>query len=136
MPRILTLDDEPGLAALVADLLASVGYEYQATADSHEALAILRREPIDLLVQDCLRGDVDGLALYRLLKADPRLRSVPVLFFSAGVQPEETAALRSPYADGHLRKPATRQELVAAVAKVLSRAGKIAGGREMPPSLG
>ncbi len=124
MTRILNLDDEPGVGELLGEVLESVGYECVYTTDSYEALTILRREPVDLLIQDCLRGDVDGLTLYRMLKVDQELRSIPVLFFSAGVGPEETAALRSGYGDEHLRKPATKQELLAAVARVLNRCRK------------
>jgi CheY-like chemotaxis protein len=126
MTRILALDDEPELAHLLGEVLGSVGYECLSTTDSYEALHTLRRGPVDLLIQDCLRGDVDGLALYRLLKADPGLRHLPVLFFSAGVAPEETAALRANSVDEHLRKPASIQELLGAVARVLQRSGKAA----------
>ena len=55
------------------------------------------------------------------LKADPILTRIPVLFFSAGVGPEETAQLRLAYADDHLQKPATREQVLAAVVTLLTR---------------
>ncbi len=123
MTRILILDDEPDIARCLSQLIELAGYECSWTTDSYEALALLRREPIDLFIQDCLRPDIHGLEMYQRLKADPNLRLVPVLFFSAGVGPLETAKLRSPYGDAHLRKPASLREILAVVMAMLRRSG-------------
>ena len=124
MTRILILDDEPGLAALIGEILTLDGYECLCTADSHKALDILRNERVDLFIQDCLRCDIDGMELYGLLKAEESLRSIPVLFQSAGINPNETATIRSPYGDEHLQKPFTRQAILAVITTLLKRFGK------------
>jgi DNA-binding response OmpR family regulator len=50
---------------------------------SKEALSILRNEPVDLLIQDIMRPDMDGWTFYRMMKSEETLRNVPVLIATA-----------------------------------------------------
>ena len=123
MTRILVLDDHAEIVTIIARILTCAGYECCGTVDGNQAWEILNRQRIDLIVQDCLREKPNGFEFYELLKADPNLRDVPVLFFSAGVLPEDTAAMRSAYGDEHVRKPASAQELLTPIMTMLERSG-------------
>ena len=124
MTCILSLDDEPEILRLLGMVLEVAGYEHLRVTDSSEALSILRRESVDLFTQDCMRPDMDGPKLYRLMKADRSLRHMPVLFISAGHRPKFAAACRSTYGDDYLAKPFGLQELLATVTAMLKRCGK------------
>ena len=124
MTRILSLDDDSEMLKLLGLILELAGYEHLRTTNSHEALSLLRGEPIDLFTQDCLRPDIDCLEFYQLMKSDVSLRTIPVLFISAGSRPEIAAECRATYGDDYLVKPFSPPELLATVAGLLRRHSK------------
>src|SRR5437867_2243827 len=79
---ILILNDEPTILELVRVLLEEAGCQVVSTTDSHQALSLLRKEPIDLFIQDIDRPDMDGLELYRRMKSEEQLRDIPILLFT------------------------------------------------------
>jgi DNA-binding NarL/FixJ family response regulator len=88
MIRVLVVDDHPVLrAGLEAVLRAEPGFvPVGAAADSHEALRLVRRTRPDVVVLDRRLGDEDGLALGRLLRAEPAPPQV-VLYTAAAREP-------------------------------------------------
>ena len=124
MTRILSLDDEPEMLQLLGLFVELAGYEHIRISNSHEALSILRCEPIDLLTQDCLRPDVHGMEFYQLLKSDESLRQIPVLFISAAIKPEFGDKCRADYGDDYLTKPFAPKDILAAVTGMMKRHGK------------
>ena len=83
MPRILSLNDWDMILGFLDHFLNETGYEHLYTTDSHQALSILRQQSIDLFIQDMLRPDMNGFALYWLMKSEERLRDIPILIHSA-----------------------------------------------------
>ena len=72
--RVLLVEDEPALAAAVADSLADAGYRVERAADGLEALARIEEQPFDLVVCDLKMPRLDGRAFYRrLCERDPPL---------------------------------------------------------------
>lgn len=124
MIRILTLDDDWEMGALLKLVLASEGYRCVNTDDSFEAWALLKTLPFDLLTQDTSRPDIDGIAFYRLMRADASLDDVPVLMVTARRQPEDLDRVFDADLDGYLTKPFGPQELRTLVADVLRGRGK------------
>jgi len=61
---ILIVDDNPAMAKTTADILAAHGYTVQTAASGHQALDILSREKIDLLVTDVVMPDMNGVELF------------------------------------------------------------------------
>jgi len=82
MPRIVSLNDEEGILAIIHLFLERKGYQHLETTDSRHALSILRQEPIDLLIQDMLRPDINGFELYWMMKSEEKLRDIPILIYS------------------------------------------------------
>jgi CheY-like chemotaxis protein len=83
MFEILSLDDSPHRLELYHLVLEMEGYHHLYTTDTHNALRILRQEPIDLFTQDILRPDMNGFELYWLMKSTRKLRDIPILIISA-----------------------------------------------------
>ena len=106
--RILIVEDEPLTAFDNENMLGDAGYEVVATVDDlHEALAVLDREVIHLIVSDLrLRKDQTGLQLARAAKA----KGVPTLFATGHAHPSA-----SEIAIACVMKPYTQRQLCKAI---------------------
>ena len=83
-PRtVLVVDDEPDARELLAACLESRGCEVQTASDGEEALDMLRAGEFGLVVTDVMMPRLDGLALCDQMRAEPRLRAIPVVLVSA-----------------------------------------------------
>jgi CheY-like chemotaxis protein len=81
--RVLVVDDDEGNRDVLARRLQREGYAVVAAAGGHEALALMAREPVDVVLLDVLMPDLDGLAVLQKLKTDPATHDVPVIMISA-----------------------------------------------------
>lgn len=125
MTRILSLDDEPEMVGLMGLILRRAGYDHVGATDNDEALSILRSEPIDLFTQDLMRPGMDGWEFYWRMKADDRLKDMPVIIITAKAQTiDQFLGLRIAEVDSYITKPFGPQELVAGVEQVLRRHSK------------
>ncbi len=127
-PRVLLIEDEPGLALTLGDRLRGAGFALEATASGVEGLARARAAPgYDVVLLDLMLPDLDGLEVCRALRR-ARVRT-PILILSArGAVPERVAGLRLG-ADDYLVKPFDPAELVARVEALLRRASAPAARR-------
>ena len=80
--HVLLIDDDARLSTLVRDYLQAAGYRISMAANLAQGRALLQREPVDALVLDLMLPDGDGLDLTRELRADPRLRHLPLLMLT------------------------------------------------------
>jgi len=81
--RVLVVDDEAGNRDLLARRLQREGYAVLAAAGGREALELVAKEPVDVVLLDVMMPDLDGLAVLERLKADPASRDLPVIMISA-----------------------------------------------------
>jgi len=124
--RIVIVEDEPELAALVADYARAAGYTADVFGDGAAALDALRRDPPGLVVLDLMLPGLDGLALCRALRADanPLLAGLPVVMVTARVEEIDRLLGLEAGADDYLCKPFSPRELVARIKAILRRAGR------------
>ena len=120
--RVLVVDDEPDIAALVAYHLARTGYRVSTAATGGDALATAARELPALVVLDLMLPDRSGFDVLERLRADEATRGVPVIMLTArGAEADRIRGL-SLGADDYLAKPFSPQELVLRVGAILRRA--------------
>jgi signal transduction histidine kinase len=112
--RVLVVDDSAELRALIVELL-SPSYEVEAVEDGTEALRAIRRQPPDVVLCDVMMPGIDGFEVVRRLKADPELRSIPVILVTARAGRREVVAGLDAGADDYLPKPFEPAELHARV---------------------
>jgi DNA-binding NarL/FixJ family response regulator len=119
--RLLIVDDEPNLLRAVAACLRAEGYEIDAVRSGEEALIHVAQTLPDLIVSDVRMPRMDGHALARQLRTNPRTELIPIVFLTAK---DETAdridGFRSGV-DAYLTKPFEPDELIAVIANILRR---------------
>ena len=120
--RLLLIDDDLRLAAMVGDYLRAAGYDVDVAGTLVEGRARLARELPDALVLDLMLPDGDGLDLTRELRADPRTRRLPLLMLTARGEPTDRIVGLEIGADDYLPKPFEPRELLARVKALLRRA--------------
>src|SRR5438105_6740850 len=116
--RILVVEDDDRIAAIVRDGLTRLGYRVELAADGPAALAAVAAQPCDLVVLDLLLPGVDGVEVCQRLHARG---GPPVIMLTARDAVAETIAGLDSGADDYLTKPFVLEELVARVRAMLRR---------------
>jgi PAS domain S-box-containing protein len=116
--RVLVVDDNADMRTYAARLL-SANYEVATASDGYAALAAARARRPDIVVADVMMPGLDGFGLLRELRADPALRSVPVLLLSARAGEEARVEGLGRGADDYLVKPFSASELLVRVRALL-----------------
>ena len=117
-PRILLIEDDPRLAAMVSDYLGEAGFHVSTAAAGGAGLEQLRREPYDALVLDLMLPDIDGLEVCRQLRATS---DTPVLMLTARGDTMDRVVGLEMGADDYLPKPFEPRELLARLRAILRR---------------
>ncbi|HZW73728.1 MAG TPA: two-component system response regulator CreB [Caldimonas sp.] len=122
-PRILIVEDEPGIADTLQYALRTEGFEPQWCATGEEAIAAARAAAPALVVLDVGLPDVSGFEVFRRLR---ETSDVPVVFLTARSDEIDRVVGLELGADDYVAKPFSPRELVARVRGILRRAGKTA----------
>jgi two-component system, OmpR family, alkaline phosphatase synthesis response regulator PhoP len=118
-PRILLVEDEPGLVVALSDLLSEEGYEVETAADGLTGLARATSEPFDLIVLDVMLPGKNGFEVCRELRQQGR--DVAVLMLTARTQVVDRVIGLKLGADDYLTKPFEPPELLARIEALLRR---------------
>jgi signal transduction histidine kinase len=125
MARLLIADDHAGNRYLLEALLAGHGHSTRSAADGAEALALATAEDFDLIISDLLMPVMDGFALCRRWKQDPRLARIPFLVYTATyTDPKDEQFALSLGADRFLVKPVEPGVLLEEIELLLSARAK------------
>ena len=81
--RIIIIEDEADIVEMVRYNFRKEGFEVESYSRGKDGLEAVRRTPPDLLLLDIMLPDEDGFSICRRLRADDRLRSLPVIFLTA-----------------------------------------------------
>src|SRR5689334_19430621 len=121
-PRLLLIDDDARLAAMVTDYLKPSGFEVETASTLAAGRKALAEKSYDALILDLMLPDGDGLDLTRELRASPRTRHLPLLMLTARGEPMDRILGLEIGADDYLPKPFEPRELLARVKALLRRA--------------
>ena len=124
MARILVIDDDIDLLETIRHILElRGGYEVIASAKSTDGLARALADPPDLAIIDVMMPHVSGYEICRQLRAHPRTASMPIIVFTARGQPVDRQAALEAGADDYMAKPASMDELLERVDRLLTKRG-------------
>jgi signal transduction histidine kinase/DNA-binding response OmpR family regulator len=113
-PRILVADDNADMRNYLCRLLGS-RFEVEAVPDGEAALEAAQAKPTALVLSDVMMPGLDGFGLVKAMRADQRLREVPIILLSARAGEEAKVEGLDAGADDYLVKPFSARELVARV---------------------
>lgn len=119
--KILVVDDESDVSALVAYHLKAKGYQVEVVNDPNRSLGTARSFLPDLVILDVMMPELNGIQICRLLRADPQLKKVPVIFLTAKTEENDRIQGLETGADDYICKPFSTKELVLRVQTILRR---------------
>lgn len=118
--RVLVIDDDPALIALISDGLRLLGgYEVVIAADGATGLERYYEVRPDCVVVDVRMPGLNGVQFVRALRGDPETAQTPVVVLSALVQDRDEAAGMLSGADAYLFKPARIADLLQAIQRAM-----------------
>lgn len=126
---ILIIEDEPDLAALIADYALASGYQPQIIGDGRQALEQIQRHIPDLIVLDLMLPGLDGISLCRAVR---EFSQVPVIMVTAKVEEIDRLLGLEIGADDYLCKPFSPRELMARIKVILRRSKNIEESTNKP----
>ena len=119
--RVLVVDDEPDIVALVAYHLVKAGYRVSTSSNGAEAVAQARQDRPSIVVLDLMLPGMSGFEVLEQLRADESTRDVAVLMLTARKDEPDRIKGLSLGADDYITKPFSPQELVLRVGAILRR---------------
>lgn len=117
----MLIEDEKDITELVRYNFRKEGFEVASFVSGKDGLEHLRRNPADLVLLDIMLPDLDGFEICKRLRAEERLKSLPVIFLTAKGEEIDRVLGLELGADDYVVKPFSPRELVARVRAVLRR---------------
>jgi two-component system chemotaxis response regulator CheY len=119
--RFLVVDDFAPMREIIRKVLQELGYEHiQEANDGATALPMLQSAHFDMLITDWNMPKLAGIDLLRAVRADAKIKHLPVLIVTAEVKREQIIAATQAGVNGYIIKPFTPQALAEKVRKILS----------------
>jgi two-component system cell cycle response regulator len=118
---LLVVDDHSMNRIMLSRYLTKLGYQATLVANGRQALETLQAEPCDLVLLDVEMPEMDGYQVLEQLKADPRLRDIPVIMISAVEELESVVRCIELGAQDYLPKPFNPVLLRARLSACLER---------------
>ncbi len=124
MAKILIAEDERDIRDLIAFTLRFAGYEVVTAANGEEAVELAPKENPDLILMDVRMPRMTGYDACRILKANPEMKDLPIVFLSAKGQESEIQTGLEAGAEEYLLKPFAPDQLTERVKAILAKFGK------------
>lgn len=113
MKTIVVVDDENGLADVLASTFFDIGYAVHTAGNGVQGLEVMAEHPPDLVILDFTMPVLDGAGVLNAMQCDPALSTVPVVLISA--MPESVVGARCSGYAAFLRKPFDFDAILGAV---------------------
>lgn len=120
--KILIVDDEPDIVALVSYNLQKEGFSISSAFDGEDALKAVRKEKFNLIILDLMLPGIQGMELCNMLRSSEETSSIPVIMLTAKSEELDKVLGLEMGADDYITKPFSPRELIARVRAVLRRA--------------
>lgn len=124
--RVYVIDDDPGSVKAATFLLESEGYAVKSFTSPVQGLMTVKDDPPDLVLLDLNMPEMDGYAVCRAIKADPKTNFVPVIMVSVKSEEVDVVVGLEMGATDYVYKPFRKRELAARIRTALSRSAPTA----------
>src|SRR6266446_471809 len=112
---LLIVDNDRAARDGLRSVFESAGHRTIGVPDAPSALRLLHKQPCDLVMLDVELPEIDGLALCRLLRAQPAMQKLPVVVFSASDSEGRKVEAFNAGVDDYIVKPSSPGELLSRV---------------------
>lgn len=120
--KILVVDDFSTMRRIIKNLLRDLGFNNTAEADDGStALPMLKAGGFDFLVTDWNMPNMEGIELLRQVRADPELKTLPILMVTAEAKREQIVEAAQAGVNGYIVKPFTAETLKEKIDKIFER---------------
>lgn len=116
---ILVVDDRRENRLVAESLLTPLGFKVFTADGAEQAMEVLQKHPVDLILMDLVMPEVDGLTFTRQLKRNPTLDAIPVVMASASAYDYHRIQSREAGAAAFLPKPLQRERLLRLIGGIL-----------------
>ena len=116
---IMVVEDQEDNRQILRDLLAGVGYDLIEAWDGEAALTTLASQRPDLILMDIQLPGIDGYGVTRRIKADPGLRSIPIIAVTSYALSGDDEKAFKAGCDAYVSKPYSPRQLLAKVREYL-----------------
>ena len=123
MYRVLVVDDESDVTELLQFRLEQEGYRVATLNDPLGFVVKVREFEPDLMLLDIMMPELSGIQLCRIVRADPLMKDIPVIFLSARGEVEDRIKGLEAGAEDYVSKPFNTNELLLRISKMLKRSG-------------
>ncbi len=120
--KILIVDDFSTMRRIIKNLLHDLGYDNSHEADDGtSALPLLKGGSFDFLITDWNMPGMQGIDLLRAVRADPKLKTLPVLLVTAEARRDQIVMAAEAGVNGYIVKPFTAQTLKDKIDRIFER---------------
>lgn len=120
--KILIVDDFSTMRRIIKNLLHDLGYDNSHEADDGtSALPLLKGGSFDFLITDWNMPGMQGIDLLRAVRADPKLKTLPVLLVTAEARRDQIVMAAEAGVNGYIVKPFTAQTLREKIDRIFER---------------
>ena len=119
--RILVVEDQEDNRQIIRDMLTGTDDEIIEAENGEEALAAVAKQRPDLILMDVQLPIMDGYEAARRIKADPALRSIPIIAVTSYALSGEDKRAQAAGCDDYVAKPYSPRQLLAKIRQYLSQ---------------
>jgi two-component system cell cycle response regulator DivK len=113
--RILVVEDQPDNRQIIRDMLAGSDYEITEAENGEEALVAIAKQRPDLILMGIQLPVMDGYEVTSLIKADPAMRSIPIIALTSHALNGEEQTARAAGCDDYVPEPYSPRHLLAKI---------------------
>jgi two-component system chemotaxis response regulator CheY len=123
--KVLVVDDFATMRKIIKNVLKQINLEDIVEAESGKhALAVLKTEPVDLIISDWIMPEMTGIEFLKACKEDEAYKKIPFIMVTAEAQKDNIMEAIKTGVDNYIVKPFTPDKLQDAIDKARARAGK------------
>jgi two-component system cell cycle response regulator DivK len=113
--RVLVVEDQADNRQIIRDMLANTDYEITEAKDGEQALAAVTKQRPDLILMGVQLPIMDGYEVTRRIKANPALRSIPIIAVTSHALDGEEQTARAAGCDDYVPEPYSPRQLLAKI---------------------
>jgi two-component system alkaline phosphatase synthesis response regulator PhoP len=119
LATILVVDDEQDILEMTKIMLTASDHQVLTTLNGEDAIEIVQKQKVDLVLLDAVLPGINGLDVCRILRRNIKTKTLPIIMFSALGTGVKMMLDHNDRADGYVSKPFTRRLLLDTIDKAL-----------------